>query len=79
MAKKNRTNEICDAITEIRKILVSSSVQADLLRQNLEQKEKDLLNDLYEEVKKKTRRTKRTNMVAKQAENSNGSKGEKGV
>ena len=71
MAKVNRTKEICGAITEIRKILASSSVQAGLLRKSLEQQEKDLLNDLYEEVKKKIRQTKRAKVVVKKPENSN--------
>ena len=71
MAKKNRTNETCNAITEIRKILASSSVQAGLLQQNLEQQEKELLNYLYEEVKKKTRQTKRAKASVKKAENPN--------
>ena len=71
MVKRNRINEICEAISEIRKIMASGSVQSGLLKESLEQKERALLNDLFEEVKKKTRQTKRAKVVVKKPENSN--------
>jgi hypothetical protein len=71
VVKRNRKNEICEAIAEIRKIMTSSSVKAVLLRESLEKQEKILLNDLYEEVKTKTRGATRTKTVAKKAENPN--------
>ena len=71
MVKRNRINEICEAIAEIREIMASGSVQSGLLRESLEQKERALLNDLFEEVNKKPRQTKRTKTAVKKAENSN--------
>jgi len=53
MAKKNLIKEVCDAITEIKKILASPDVKNELLRKTLENRKLELLNELYEAVKKK--------------------------
>ena len=79
MVKRNRINEICEAIAEIREIMASGSVQSGLLRESLEQKERAFLNVLYEAVTTKTRQTKRTKTAVKKAENHNSTNGEKGA
>ena len=60
MAKKNIFNEICDAITEIKKILASPDVKNELLRKTLGDRLLELLNELYEAHIKGTSRSKKT-------------------
>jgi len=59
MAKKNLINEICDAITEIKKILASPGVKNELLIKTLENRELELLHDLHEAIEKRASRPSR--------------------
>ena len=56
MVRKNIITEICEAITEIKKILESPNIKSELLIKTLEKRELELFNKLYEAVKKKTSR-----------------------
>jgi len=47
MVKKNVANEICNEITEIKKILASPDVKNELVRKFLEDWKIKLLNDLH--------------------------------
>ena len=53
MAKANLANIICDAITDIKNILASSTVKSPLLMERLKREEQQLQNELYEEIRKK--------------------------
>ena len=61
MARKNRIKEICDAIAETKKILASPDVKTELLRETLENRELELLNDLYKAHKKVRSMANKTN------------------
>ena len=65
MVKKHQHTEICNAISEIRKNLVSGAITTGLLKERLEQEEHRLLNELYEAVRKKTSTPRQTKTGSK--------------
>ena len=60
MVKRNRINEICEAIAEIKQILVSPDIKNQMLKETLKNHEIELLNELYDEKLTASSRTKKT-------------------